>query len=202
MQEHQEHPLQNKWTWYYHTKGAYQDETHVLREVDTIEGFWRVQNTLCEPHEFDRIHGMSVFRGDIKPEWEHPSNVGGCDIFARDAMDCGWISEAWLGLLLDVIGGTLPHAETITGVRAVHKMSKDTALIRVEVWFGETTPACVETVAKEIEERGSVHKLNHLHFVGCRSHGANAYPFSGKPDKTFRKNTRPPRRTPGNEPTQ
>ena len=99
-----------------------------------------------------RINSMNIFKEDIKPMWEDEKNNGGnyfqldyqvqkdkMDIFVKAA------NHNWKKLVLSSMGGTLPYAEFINGIRFVDKTDFERGRIimfRIEVW-----------VAKELEEK-------------------------------------------------
>ena len=91
-----------------------------------------------------RINSMNIFQEGIKPMWEDEQNKGGKYFqldykIKNDEMDT--FSELanihWKKLALTTMGGSIPHAEYINGIRFVDKTDFDRGKIimfRIEVW--------------------------------------------------------------------
>ena len=92
-----------------------------------------------------RINAMNIFQEGIKPMWEDEQNKGGKYFqldykIKNDEMDT--FSELanihWKKLALTTMGGSIPHAEYINGIRFVDKTDFDRGKIimfRMEVWL-------------------------------------------------------------------
>jgi hypothetical protein len=92
-----------------------------------------------------RINSMNIFQEGIKPMWEDDQNKGGKYFqldykIKNDEMDT--FSELanihWKKLALTTMGGSIPHAEYINGIRFVDKTDFDRGKIimfRMEVWL-------------------------------------------------------------------
>ena len=98
-----------------------------------------------------RINAMNIFKEGIKPMWEDDKNKGGVSFqldyqVQKDKME-GFATPAnfnWKKLALCTMGGSLPHAEFINGIRFVDKTDFERGKIimfRIEVW-----------VSKELDE--------------------------------------------------
>ena len=92
-----------------------------------------------------RIISMNIFVDGILPMWEDEKNKGGkffqCDYqIQKDKLD-KFIDLAnfhWKKLILNVMGGGIPHADFINGVRFVDKTDFHRGKIimfRMEVWI-------------------------------------------------------------------
>ena len=74
---------------------SYEDNMEKLCEVATIEDFWRAFNNIPKPSMIffdgrtrkrfkDRsVESFSLFKKNIKPEWEDPMNRSGAEWFCR-----------------------------------------------------------------------------------------------------------------------
>ena len=94
-----------------------------------------------------RINSMNIFQEGIKPMWEDEHNKGGkyfqleyqikkedIDTFSKLA------NIHWKKLALCTMGGSLPHAEFINGIRFVDKTNFEKGRIimfRIEVWVNK-----------------------------------------------------------------
>ena len=94
-----------------------------------------------------RIISMNIFKEGIKPMWEDEKNIGGnyfqldyqvqkdkIDDFANAA------NFNWKKLALCSMGGTMPYAEFINGIRFVDKTDFERGKIimfRMEVWIAK-----------------------------------------------------------------
>ena len=106
-----------------------------------------------------RINSMNMFQEGIKPMWEDEQNKGGkyfqmdyqiknneMDIFSKLA------SETWKKMILCTMGGTIPNADYINGIRLVDKTDFKRGKIimfRIEVWVGKNMG---EDKLKELEK--------------------------------------------------
>lgn len=78
-----------------------------IGSFNTVEGFWRFQHQIPPPSEMftndrgvnkygDReIEAVSVFRKDVRPEWEDPKNNFGAEFLLKKSMgggQLGWFS--------------------------------------------------------------------------------------------------------------
>ena len=94
-----------------------------------------------------RINSMNIFQDGIKPMWEDEKNNGGKYFqldyqIQRDQMDefSKLANFHWKKLALITMGGTIPHAEFINGIRFVDKTDFERGKIimfRMEVWVNK-----------------------------------------------------------------
>ena len=92
-----------------------------------------------------RINSMNIFQDGIKPMWEDEKNKNGkylqleYQIKIDDIEKFSQISSLyWKKLALITMGGTIPHAEFINGIRFVDKTDFERGRIimfRIEVWI-------------------------------------------------------------------
>ena len=101
---------------------------------------------------------MNVFQDGIKPLWEDDQNKGGKYFqmdyqIKKEDMDnfSKLASETWKKLILCTMGGTIPCAEYINGIRFVDKTDFKRGRIimfRLEVWVRKNME---ENKLKELE---------------------------------------------------
>ena len=106
-----------------------------------------------------RINSMNIFQDGIKPMWEDEKNNGGKYFqldyqIQRDQMDefSKLANFHWKKLALITMGGTIPHAEFINGIRFVDKTDFERGKIimfRMEVWVNKNID---ENSIKELEK--------------------------------------------------
>ena len=106
-----------------------------------------------------RINSMNIFKEDIKPMWEDEQNKGGkyyqmdYQIKKEDMDDFSKLaSEHWKKLALCTMGGTIPNADYINGIRFVDKTDFKRGRIimfRIEVWVRKNME---ENKLKELEK--------------------------------------------------
>ena len=140
------HPLHSRWTCYGHKACHTNDYRNSIVQIgvaDTIESFWCLFNNIPKVSEcFARgrclgvnkepVLGMSFFRDDVAPEWEHPRNKGGARWEFKGCIPVGEVETVWTSVLLSALGGA--HEDSLNGVRVVYKNSKR-AFYRIELWF-------------------------------------------------------------------
>lgn len=149
------HPLSHQWTLWY-TKPPIQnneDWKNLLKQivtVSTVEEFWGAFNSIPRIEDLQIRSDYSFFKNGIRPEWEDSANgPGGRLIYVipnknrnapigPDGHKPITGDEAWLKVLLGVIGGTLDNdeEELINGIFInVRKIG-----IRVNIWTKSTKP--------------------------------------------------------------
>jgi len=80
-----------------------------------------------------RITAWSLFRDDVRPVWEDPSNVGGVTLTLRGTTRDMNAAQLWADLVMDCVRGA--EADGVVGVQIVQKPSRGTMLfLRAEVW--------------------------------------------------------------------
>ena len=164
-----EHPLQRSWSVWEHRKataaGDYGSNMTKVCTFNTVEGFWRFMNfTPCPSDIFttdqgatkynDReVEGISVFKKEVRPEWEDPRNMHGGEFFIRKTLSVAQLDQWWEDLLLGIIGETVDPTDVITGIRIVDKSTKGKVMYRFEVWFEcniDNDPSLVESIKENI----------------------------------------------------
>jgi translation initiation factor 4E len=149
------HPLSHRWTLWYtkpSTGQSGEDWKDLLKQivtVSTVEEFWGAFNSIPKIEELQLKSDYSFFKDGIRPEWEDPHNGKGGRLMyvisnktrnqppGPDGQKPVTGDEAWLKVLLGVIGGTLDNdKEIINGIFInVRKMG-----IRVNIWISDTKP--------------------------------------------------------------
>lgn len=141
--------IENAWSVWEHRKNApgaaYGTSMSKLCTFNTVQGFWRFYNhTPCPSQMFttengttskfgDReIDGISVFKKDIRPEWEDLKNMHGGEFSVRRNMNTAQLDQYWEDLLLGTIGEMIDPTNVITGVRIVDKSGKGKMLYKLE----------------------------------------------------------------------
>ena len=123
--------------------------------------FYKFNFIICNILLFNIINSMNIFQEGIKPMWEDNKNKGGkyfqLDYQVQKDKIEDFVKAAnfnWKKLALCTMGGSLPHAEFINGIRFVDKTDFERGRIimfRIEVW-----------VTKELEENKLDELKNYL----------------------------------------
>ena len=94
------HFLESEWVIWEHrspdkNSKSYEDNMEKLCDISTVEDFWRAWNNIPKPSAvfFDgrtrkrfanrQVESFSLFKKNIKPEWEDPQNRSGAEWFCR-----------------------------------------------------------------------------------------------------------------------
>ena len=77
-----------------------------------------------------RVTTLSMFKTDILPQWEDPANKLGGDFNMKVNCDREKTKDIWNNLVLDIVSGTFPHSERLTGIRLVDKVK----FLKIEAW--------------------------------------------------------------------
>jgi len=146
------HFLESEWVIWEHrapdkNSKSYEDNMAKLCEVATIEDFWKAFNNIPKPSQLfydgrtkkkfaDRtVESFSVFKKNIKPEWEDAMNRAGAEWFCRKAFQMPQLDDFWTNLVLGMIGETIDTADEICGARVVDKSVGTRCMYRLELWF-------------------------------------------------------------------
>lgn len=144
------HKLQYKWILWEHqnTNLNYEQNTSKLGEFETIESFWNYYNSYPQPSKlfYDgsikpklinptrEISSISLFRENIFPKWEDPSNTNGGDLAIRKFNNIDELDTLWEEISVLCIGGEL--GDFVNGIRVVDSsIPGKKSLYRIEVWF-------------------------------------------------------------------
>lgn len=164
------HFLESEWVIWEHrspdkNSKSYEDNMEKLCEVATIEDFWRAFNNIPKPSAifFDgrtrkrfanrAVESFSLFKKNIKPEWEDPMNRSGAEWFCRKTFPPQQLDDFWRDLVLGMIGETIDPGDDICGARVVDKSSGTRQMYRLELWFKRKD----EAVAQELLNRMNSH---------------------------------------------
>jgi hypothetical protein len=170
----------NSWTFWetYTSKTVeidYNDSNKLIFKWDdliTFFQFWNkypgkdIKNILFDGNnvkyffsEKYRINSMNIFKEGIKPMWEDEQNKGGkyyqmdYQIKKEDMDDFSKLArDHWKKLALCTMGGTIPNADYINGIRFVDKTDFKRGRIimfRIEVWVKKNME---ENKLKELEK--------------------------------------------------
>lgn len=144
--------LEQEWVWYGHHpcgSNTYNKAYIELGRFRTIAQFWQHFNNFPA---IGNIHdgtvycnnmpivAYSLFRSDVKPEWEHPVNSRGSEWGCRESLDRKTFETLWLGYVLGAIGEQIPHC---VGIRAINKSNRTRFLHKLEVWLNKIDHASV-----------------------------------------------------------
>jgi hypothetical protein len=160
------HFLESEWVIWEHrspdkNSKSYEDNMVKLLEVATIEDFWRAYNNIPKPSAIffdgrtrkkfkDRsVESFSLFKKNIKPEWEDPMNRSGAEWFCRKTFPAQQLDDFWQTLALGMIGETIDPADEICGARVVDKSTGSRQMYRLELWFKRKD----QTMADELLSR-------------------------------------------------
>ena len=182
------------WTFWetYSAKGKkidYKDSNKLIFKWDdliTFFQFWNkypgrdIKNILFDGNnvkyffsEKYRINSMNIFKEGIKPMWEDEQNKGGkyyqmdYQIKKEDMDDFSKLaSDHWKKLALCTMGGTIPNADYINGIRFVDKTDFKRGRIimfRIEVWIRKNVEEnIIEDMNKYLKENLGCEKINVL----------------------------------------
>jgi hypothetical protein len=93
-----------------------------------------------------RVIAYSFFKEDITPEWEHPTNIVGCEWGCRESMPSDLFSYMFNHLSLCAINNEL---EDVVGIRCINKCNKVRLLYKIEIWMQDKKHA--ETIHEYLQ---------------------------------------------------
>ena len=126
------HFLESEWVMWEHrapdkNSKSYEDNMEKLCELATVEDFWRAFNNVPKPSQifYDgktrkkfanrTVESFSLFKKNIKPEWEDPQNRAGAEWFCRKMFPAQQLDDFWRDIVLGMIGETIDPGDDICG---------------------------------------------------------------------------------------
>jgi hypothetical protein len=170
-----QHFLESEWVIWEH-RAPHRAEDQLVRmkqyegnmckvcEIATIEDFWRAFNNIPKPSQlfYDgktkkkfanrTVEAFSLFKKNIKPEWEDPANRFGAEWQCRKMMPLQQLDELWRDLALGMIGETIDPLDDICGARVVDKSVGTRQLFRLELWFKRNDLSVADELKKRMNE--------------------------------------------------
>ena len=162
------HFLEHEWVIWEHrapdkNSKSYEDNMSQLCEIATVEDFWKAYNNIPKPSAIffdgrtrkkfkDRtVESFSLFKKNIKPEWEDVQNRTGAEWFCRKTFPGPQLDEFWQSLVLGMIGETIDPNDDICGARVVDKSGArgGNAVFRIELWLKTKD----EKISKRLKEK-------------------------------------------------
>ncbi|KAK8765632.1 hypothetical protein V5799_031759 [Amblyomma americanum] len=106
-EERLKHPLEHRWSFWYHTNDrnrTWQENLLEIASFDTVEDFWAVYNHMKRPSEIAQGCDYSMFKYGIKPMWEDSRNRRGGRWFVKLGKVEAATDNCWLEILMCLIG--------------------------------------------------------------------------------------------------
>lgn len=191
--------FETRWTWYAHFPSAstnYGISYVALGTFSTVAEFWRMYNHLPCIENVHRgrlrvsgtfVIAYSLFRENVRPEWEDPVNLRGSEWGCRENLDVHRFRELWKMCVLGAIGENIPHC---VGIRAINKSNRTRNLHKIEVWMNcadnRRTQACRKSLSEIVPSSPRFLFMLHTqkqtqaieYQKKCQKHGHGAAPSS------------------------
>lgn len=157
------HPLKHTFTLIHQPKPVRGDsavwgEMDVVMDVDTIEKYWQMYNSIIKPNMIEIGEYLYFFKKGIKPIWENLNHTNGGEFvlkFNKDKkLDINNLNETWMRCCLLIIGNTCDNDECITGVLA-QTTKRDH---KIKIWTKTTDEIIIRHIGSDIWH--SVPKFN------------------------------------------
>jgi len=119
---------------------AYTASLQHFPSFGSVEDFWAQFAHISQPSQIvssdpnPKVKGLSLFRKDVGPKWEHPKNNGQKITFKTNSNHFG--DEIWREIVLALVGEMLPSSELVSGVRFAYTPDKNKRFFvyRMELW--------------------------------------------------------------------
>lgn len=156
--------------WEHEQQSSESEYNNSLRPIctfKTIEDFWKYWSYVPRPSEvfFDGqqkrlvngrfVEGFSLFKKDIRPEWEDPANSKGGELTCRKNLDVNTLDLYWENLVLGLIGETIDEADEICGCRVVDKGKQkpgNKTMFKLELWLRTDSQGLAEKLRPRLCE--------------------------------------------------
>jgi len=129
-----------------------------LTDIYTIADFWKTMNYLPSASDLHsatinidgkKMIAYSLFKNDITPEWEHPTNKNGSEWGCREHLSCASFSQIWNTLILSFVNNELDH---VVGIRCINKTNKNRIIHKIEIWMDSIDPKCCMSVKNTLND--------------------------------------------------
>ena len=144
--------LQSEWCIWEHrvpdkVAKSYEDNMVKLVDISNVHDFWCAWNHIPKPSQlfYDghvrkrfanrTVDAFSIFKKNIKPEWEDPANRTGAEWYIKKQFPMQQLDDLWLNLALSLVGETVDTGDEICGARVVDKSVGPRCMYRLELWF-------------------------------------------------------------------
>lgn len=152
--------LCERWVVYAHfqcTPSDYSTSYVALGSFDSIGSFWGAFNALpnvkllCQGRVGlggKSVSAYSIFRSDIRPEWEDARNQFGGEWGCRESIDPSAIEAVWRVLAVACVNEEIPG---VTGMRIINKTNRMRTLHKIEVWIDEISHLKATACLREVQ---------------------------------------------------
>ena len=147
LEKEGEHLLMHNWSLYFHTQSqsdTYRNSYHHVNTFDSCESWARLFNNIPEAAQLlshtneiwfnnEKVVAYSIFKDDIKPEWEDEINSSGSEWGCRQEIKEDDANQIWTNLVAGLVSGQL----NALGARVVNKNCCSRKLSKIEIWIAQ-----------------------------------------------------------------
>lgn len=183
-------PLSKTWTFYAHTcsgSDTYNESYISLGEVTTMQEWGAMMNHLVSADILvstdkqiymgdSRIVSYSMFCDNIKPSWEHPSNIKGKEWGCREYILPEDAHTIWVNLCAQAALENI----NATGIRVLNKTNAIRSISKLEVWMSKDISSTLVSsqiydTLKTIKLVGDIPSFSLLNHVQKKNDAVNYY---------------------------
>jgi len=141
------------------TEEDYMRSMHSIGSFQSVSEFWNSWNHMKSqvPRKGSKVEAnFRLFKSDVTPSWEDPSNVNGGKYIIVPPKNCNYL-ECWLSLIIALIIGELGFADQLTGaVFSIRPWG-----IVFSLWTGGSSEKRIADKVKEIFQVSNVKFQKH-----------------------------------------
>lgn len=194
LDENYEHKLNDSWTLYLHTQSQcenYKKSYIKTCSFNTCEGWARLINNVPDAGILissdkeiivnnERIIAYSLFKKNIKPEWEDKVNINGAEWGCREELSSDDATNMWYSLTASIVGGELD----VLGIRVINKNICYKNMSKLEVWMSENQdPAEIYGNLQKILYNTDITSIPNFHLLYHDSKQKEANEYTDKRKK-------------------
>ena len=151
--------LECPWVMYVHTfsiSSNYGTSYSKVGAFQTVAKFWELFNNMPAIHHLHsdiyldgkRVIAYSLFKNNIRPEWEYNTNAHGSDWGCRQILSVSEMHDIWFALVLAAVGERIRNC---IGVRVINKTNRNRELHKIEIWLDTCNQKAVKDTYDDIE---------------------------------------------------
>lgn len=188
------HPLESTWTlWFMDGDKRKQHEQKwgsnliPIYTIKDVEDWWLLYSYILLPSKLRVKNDYMLFRGDIEPKWEDPSNKNGgkWQLVLPNKYRVDKLDGMWLTTILSMIGEHYGDLGSFVNGAYLQRRQKED---RISLWTSsaeEKDREGTETIGKILKDTLRLSAKSELHYLKHEDPNANSNSKNGQPNQSW-----------------
>lgn len=192
--EAKRHPLESTWTlWFMDGDKRKQHEQKwgsnliPIYTIKDVEDWWLLYSYILLPSKLRVKNDYMLFRGEIEPKWEDPSNKNGgkWQLVLPNKYRVDKLDGMWLTTILSMIGEHYGDLGSFVNGAYLQRRQKED---RISLWTSsaeEKDREGTETIGKILKDTLRLSAKSELHYLKHEDPNANSNSKNGQPNQSW-----------------